>query len=29
VIALFARDRGVFSIFERIVGALRKDKAKP
>ncbi|MBY0532145.1 MAG: branched-chain amino acid ABC transporter permease [Xanthobacteraceae bacterium] len=29
VIALFARDRGVFSIFERILGALRNDKAKP
>lgn len=29
VIALFARDRGVFSIFERILRALRKDKAKP
>ena len=29
VIALFARDRGVFSIIERILGALRRDKAKP
>ena len=28
VIALFARDRGVFSIFERIIAALRKEKAK-
>lgn len=29
VIALFARDRGVFSIFERIAGAWRKRSAKP
>jgi len=29
VIALFARDRGVFSIYERISGALRSRKAKP
>ena len=28
VIALFARDRGVFSIVERIANALRKEKAK-
>ena len=29
VIALFARDRGVFSIVERVVGALRRSKAAP
>lgn len=29
VIALFARDRGVFSIIERILTALRKQDAKP
>ncbi len=29
VIALFARDRGIFSIFERIAGALQRRKAKP
>jgi branched-chain amino acid transport system permease protein len=29
VIALFARDRGVFSIIERIVGAWRKRSVKP
>ncbi|MBX3521357.1 MAG: branched-chain amino acid ABC transporter permease [Xanthobacteraceae bacterium] len=29
VIALFARDRGVFSIIERVANALRKEKAKP
>ncbi len=28
VIALFARDRGIFSIIERILGALRRQKAK-
>jgi branched-chain amino acid transport system permease protein len=29
VIALFARDRGIFSIIERIAGAWRKRSAKP